>query len=122
MSNACGKTGYHHTYELKLPDGRILRTRISHPVNNETYGRRLWSHILSDQLEVTEGKFWACVDRDELPNRGRGEDEVPVSALPVGLVHQLIHVAHVPEAEVATMGLEEALAVMNAHWSGAQDS
>jgi hypothetical protein len=117
VRNARGKTGHHHTYELKLADGRILRTRISYPVNNNTYGARTWSHILRDQLDVTEAEFWACVDEHQLPERGPAAPETPANALPAGLAYQLIHVVGVPEAEVATMSLDRALAVMNEHWS-----
>lgn len=117
VRNARGRTGHHHTYELTLPDGRILRTRISHPVNNETYGAQTWSHILRDQLDVTEPEFWACVDERKLPDRGPAADEAPAKALPASLVHQIIHVAGVPEDEVARMSLERAVEVMTAHWS-----
>lgn len=109
------KVGHHITYELPLPDGRILRTRISRPPNAETYGPRLWSHVL-DQLAVTEVEFWACVIDGRLPDRGEGGNPPP-SALPAGLVHQLIHAVRVPEAEVATMTLERALAVLHEYWS-----
>jgi len=112
-----GQVGHHLTYELKLPDGRILRTRISRPPNNETYGTGLWKHILSDQLDVTEVEFWACVDGRELPDRGLAATAAPANSLPAGLVFQLINTAGIPEAEVATMTLEQALKVMNRHWS-----
>jgi hypothetical protein len=51
------RTGTHHvTYELDLPDGRILRTRISHPPGRTTYGpSSLWAHVPRDQLQVSEG-------------------------------------------------------------------
>ena len=62
VRNACGQTGTHHViYELQLHDGRILRTRVSHPANRDAYGENLWSHILRDQLEVDQATFWACV-------------------------------------------------------------
>ncbi|MDK3255589.1 hypothetical protein [Blastococcus capsensis] len=86
-------------------------------MNNDAYGARTWSHILRDQLDVTEAEFWACVDERKLPDRGSAAGETPANALPAGLVYQLIHVVGVPEAEVATMSLVHALAVMNEHWS-----
>jgi hypothetical protein len=112
--------GHHIAYELTLRDGRILRTRISRPPNNETYGPRLWALLLSDELQVTEAEFWACVADKEPPDRGTGTTEPPAHALPAGLVHQLIHVAAVPEDEVAAMPLERALEVMNEFWSRPQ--
>lgn len=121
VRNARGrKVGHHITYELTLPDGRILRTRISRPPNNETYGSHLWAQVL-DQLQVTEAEFWACVSDRQLPDRGNATDEVSANALPASLVFQLIHAAGIPEAEVATMSLERALEVMNEHWSQSRD-
>ena len=121
VRNARGrKVGHHITYELTLPDGRILRTRISRPPNSETYGPRLWAHVL-DQLQVTEAEFWACVALRELPDRGTVSREPPGTSLPAGLVHQLIHVAGVPESEVAGMTLEDAVEVMRGHWSRPRD-
>ena len=63
----------------------------------------------------------ACVDERKLPDRGAAPDEAPANALPVSLVHQLIHVVGVPEAEVATMSLDRALTVMNGYWSKPRD-
>lgn len=116
-----GQVGHHLTYELPLPDGRILRTRISRPPNTDTYGPGLWKHILSDQPEVTEAEFWACVDERELPDRAPATGEVPANALPAGLAFQLIRTAGIPEAEVATMSLERAIEVMNQFWSQPRD-
>jgi hypothetical protein len=65
-----GKGRDHVRYELALPDGRILRTKISHPINRRTnYGIDLWKHILRDQLCVTQQQFWDCVEGSELPER-----------------------------------------------------
>lgn len=112
-----GKVGHHITYELPLYDGRRLRTRVSRPANNTTYGPSLWNAILKDQLEVTEDEFWACVTDKQLPDRGQPVDEQLNDALPAGLVFQLIHVAHVPEDEVMNLTLTEALAKMEAVWT-----
>src|SRR5258705_8447838 len=71
IRDARGRTGTHHvTFELALADGRILRTRIFHPVDRPAYGASLWSHILRDQLDVTEDEFWKCVQDGILPKRG----------------------------------------------------
>ena len=116
-----GKVGHHVTYELPLPDGRTLRTRISRPVNTTTYGATLWTTILRHQLEVTDAEFWSCVDDGVTPGRGPEEPEVPARALPAQLVWQLLHEADVAEEDIARMTLEEAVAVMHAHWtSGAR--
>lgn len=118
VRDARGRPVRHHvTYELSLPDGRILRTRISRPVDTTTHGPSLWRAILRDQLVVSEPEFWACVRDKHLPDRGSPTPAHRENALPAGLVHQLLHVAGVPEAEVRIMTLEQALDAMNAHWS-----
>lgn len=117
VGNARGRpVGHHVTYELTLRDGAILRTRISHPVSNKTYGVRLWKAILRDQLVVTEEQFWACVRDKQLPNRG-GNDDIPENALPAALVYQLIHEVGRTEAEIAAMTVAEAMVVMTDYWS-----
>jgi hypothetical protein len=116
VRDARGRTGTHHvSYELHLHDGRILRTRISHPVNRDGYGPSLWAHILRDQLAADEGTFWACVRDGVKPDRG--EREVPRQALPADLVYLLISRMHLPEAEVAAMTKDEAVARVAAYWS-----
>lgn len=116
VRNARSKTGTHHViYELQLHDGRILRTRISHPVNRDTYGENLWSHILRDQLDVDQATFWACVREGKKPDRG--VPEPPAEALPADLVHLLLTRVRLSEAEVAAMDKDEAIARMQKYWA-----
>jgi hypothetical protein len=116
VRNARGGTGTHHvTYELSLRDGRILRTRISHPVDRTTYGPTIWSHILRDQLVVAEDEFWLCVQDGVRPNRG--EPEVPAEAIPAELVHLLVHRVGLDEATVAKMTKDEAVDRLNRYWT-----
>ncbi|MDP4507159.1 cytotoxic translational repressor of toxin-antitoxin stability system [Nonomuraea turcica] len=116
VRNARGRTGTHHvTYELNLPDGRILRTRISHPVDRSTYGPSIWGHILRDQLQVDEATFWACVKNGALPDRGAPQP--PSNALPADLVHLLISRVGLDETEVAAMSKEDAVARLQKYWA-----
>ena len=116
MRDARGKAGTHHViYELQLHDGRILRTRISHPVDRSTYGQRIWAHILRDQLDVDPADFWACVREGIKPNRGAPEE--PAGALPADLVHMLLTRVHLSETEVAAMTRDEAIARMQQYWA-----
>jgi hypothetical protein len=48
--------------------------------------------------------------------RNARDDDTPEKALPASLAYQLIHEAGVPEAQVATMTLADAMAVMTEHW------
>lgn len=105
---ATGRQGTHHVnYELALPDGRILYTRISHPVDRTDYGPSIWSHILRDQLDVTAEEFWACVEHKVLPDRQA--PETPTEAIPAGVVRTLVAEAHIPEADVRAMTKAEAV-------------
>ena len=118
VRNARGKPVRHHeTYELSLPDGRILRTRISRPVNRTTYGSAMFRHILNEQLQVAEDEFWTCVRDRKPPQRGQTPGPPPEFSLPASLVHQLLHEVRLPEAEVALMSRAEAIARMQEHWS-----
>lgn len=106
---------HHRTFELALPDGRILRTRISLPPDRTDYGPRLWSHILRDQLEVSEQEFWACVRDGVAP--ARGAIAVDIERIPAALVYQLVVKYGVSEAEVGRMTRAEVLAALEARWS-----
>ena len=110
-----GKSGQDHfKYELRLADGSVLRTRISHPVDRTSYAPSMWAHILRDQLAVDADAFWACVRDGVLPQRSRPEVVKP--SLPVGLVQQLLN-AGVAEAEIARMTVDEAATRMATIWS-----
>ena len=114
VRNARGKSGHHVTFELALPDGQVLRTRISHPPNRQTYGQAMWAHILRDHLQVGEDDFWACVREKKVPQRGRGESTTP--SIPAGVVAQLL--SHgVEESAVRQMSRAEAIERLNRIWS-----
>lgn len=90
VRGAKGKPVRHHvTFTLTLSSGRVLRTRISRPVNNQPYSTQLFSLILRDQLEVTEPVFWGCVKDGILPDREPKQPEAPANALPLGLAMEL---------------------------------
>lgn len=116
VRDARGRTGTHHvTYEFALPDGRILRTRISHPVDRTAYGSSLWGHILRDQLEVSEAEFWNCVRDGVKPDRGIPTP--PTEPLPADLVYLLINRVRLAESEVAAMTKAEAVERLNRYWA-----
>lgn len=116
VRDARGRAGTHHvTYELDLPDGRILRTRISHPADRSDYGTSLWHHILRDQLQVTEDEFWVTVRENKRPDRG--VPEAPAQALPADVVHLLISRVGLSEAEVAAMTKDQAVTRLQRFWT-----
>lgn len=108
-TTSTGKTGTHHVnYELVLPDGRILLTRVSHPVDRTDYGTSLWAHILREQLDVTPQEFWDCVHEGRKPDRGVST-ELPAEAIPIGVVTVLVEQFHIPESEVRSMSKDDAI-------------
>ncbi|KGM13646.1 hypothetical protein [Cellulomonas bogoriensis] len=115
-TSARGRRGQDHvTFELSLPDGRVLLTRVSHPVDRTTYGRSISSHILRDQLDVTEDEFWACVQDGTLPARSR--EETPDRSLPAWLVQHLLDAGITAEA-ISAMDEHDAKATLGRIWSG----
>lgn len=116
VRGASGQPVQHHrTYLLTLPNGEVLRTRISKLSLSDTYGPALWRHILRDQLRVTEEEFWACVRDKTLPGRGRAEPRPPADAIPLGVVLALIEHVGLPEDVVRAMSRQEAIERLNQH-------
>ena len=90
VTSATGSPVKHHqTFELVLDDGSVLRTRISRPVDRTTYSRRMWSHILRDQLAVSADEFWACVQQNAVPPRSVVAQPDP-RALPLYVMNELV--------------------------------
>lgn len=116
--NARGKPTQHHiTYELALGDGRILRTRISRPANTDSYGKSLWSHILDDQLQVTQDEFWDCVDNKQRPDRTPPAHLPDAAVLPASLAYQLVHTLQLTSEEIEALTLDEAVRRMTEYWA-----
>lgn len=108
---------HHDTYELTLPSGEVLRTRISRPPSKKhTYGTSMWNHILRDQLQVAAAEFWACVSDGQLPNRG-DDHAAPAEAIPVDVVRLLIDRVGLTERQVQRLSLDDAIARINRFWS-----
>jgi len=107
----------HITYELAIGDGRILRTRISHPPNRSDIGRGLFAHILRDQLNVSEEAFWTCVANGVPPDRG-GRPALTREPLPAELVHLLTVKARFSDDDVRAMSKAEAIEAAQRYWTG----
>ena len=115
VRSGTGKRSSHHeTYELELPDGRILRTRISRPPDRTGYGPALWSHILRDQLQTSPEEFWLCVRTGEPP--ARGARPAPQDAIPTDLVHMLKNRVGVSDEELAKMSRQAAVERAQQYW------
>ncbi|KQO45117.1 MULTISPECIES: hypothetical protein [unclassified Frigoribacterium] len=106
----------HKTWHLVLHDGRVLRTRISRPVNRDAYGANLWSHILTHQLEVSDDVFWGCVRDGVLPDRGEPRLVVPEDAVPLYLLRELVERCGLTSVEASAVGREEAERLVAEYW------
>lgn len=115
VRKADGKSVMHHiTYELVVPDGRILRTRISRPPDKTTYGEKIWAHILRDQLDVDAATFWACVQDGVKPDRGQANPAGEI--LPAELVYLLQKHLRLSGAEIGEMSRQDAIERMSRFW------
>lgn len=116
VRSARGRTGTHHiTYELALPDGRILRTRVSRPPNRSDIGAGLFAHVLRDQLQVTADEFFDCVDNGNAPARTRPTEHA--EALPPEIVHLLANKVGLEESAIRRLTKDEAVQVLNDYWA-----
>ena len=114
---ARGGRGDHWRYTLSLPDGRMLYTRISHPISKrDTYGATLWRKILRTDLQVTEDEFWDCVRHKVRPQRGT-PDTASKAALPIALYRLLLNDVGLSPAEIASLDAQQAAARVAAHYA-----
>jgi hypothetical protein len=95
----------HWRYRKDLADGTSLRTKVSHSLRDEI-GVDLFRHILREQLQITEERFWDVV-------RGRAATvgdvpPLPAETVPGWLVQQLLLTVGLPEDAVRAMTRAEA--------------
>jgi hypothetical protein len=110
--------GDHVRYSLELPDGRVLNTKISRPVDRTVYGEDLWQVILREQLQVTEEQFWACVRDGTRPDRGIITESGPsAETIPANVVH-ILKANGLTDAEITTLGRADAIKRAQEIWSG----
>ncbi len=115
VRSAVGRRNTHHeTYELELPDGSVLRTRVSRPPDRTTYGNALWAHILRDQLKVSAEEFWRCVQDGVLP--GRGTRPASIDSIPADLLYLLKHRVGLSDARLSEMTRQEAIERIQQYW------
>ena len=100
------RTGDHRRYRKELPNGAILRTKVSHALGEEI-GMDLFKLILRDQLRVDEPRFWAVVRGQAQP--AIGAPPPSAETIPAWLVQRLLFTVRIPEAEVRELTLDQAL-------------
>jgi hypothetical protein len=105
----------HDRYEKVLPDGRILRTKVSR--GSGQYGDpNLWRRIWRDQLGLeSEDQFWEALRTEKPVDRTPVQPQPPASAAtkPAWLHRNLVLIAGIPEPEVLAMSADEA----HARWT-----
>jgi hypothetical protein len=105
----------HDHFVKRLPDGRMLRTRVSHG-NTEIGDPKLFNDILKRQLEVSEEEFWLAVDKGTPPRRDSADPALepdqqapPAHQLEDWLAVQLaVHVG-LSDTEIAALTPQEAM-------------
>ena len=116
VRSAVGKRSTHHeTYELELPDGSVLRTRISRPPDSIGYGAALWSHILRDQLQFSPEEFWQCAQTGTPPDRGA--PSTPDGAVPTDLLYLLKNRVGLTDEQLAEMDKRTAIERAQRYWT-----
>jgi len=110
-----GRTGDHVRYVLRLADGDVLMTRVSHG-SGSVDDPNLVAAILRDQLRVSEEDFYRCVRHGVLPPRPQPPSpEIPADTLDAKLVRNLIRRVGMTQQEVAALGRDEAIARWQAY-------
>lgn len=119
VRSATGNRSTHHeTYELELPDGDVLRTRISRPPDRTVYGSGLWSHILRDQLRVSQQESWQCVNDGTLPPRS--QPAMPKDSIPTEVLYLLKQRVGLTDDQLAEMTAEAAIERLQQYWTTGQ--
>ncbi len=104
------KSPDHTRYRKKLPDGSILRTKVSHGRGPACDDPGLWTQIWRHQLALrSQAEFWETLDTGSPALRGT--DPTPAARkpqMPAWLFEYLIHRIGLPEDEVCAMSEAEA--------------
>jgi len=114
LTQEAGRKRRHHLRFAKvLADGRTLYTRISLG-SGSIEDHALFTHILRDQLEITEEQFWAAVDQGVPPTRpgSRQAERPPGAYLEYGLVKGLLQAGYTQQ-QIATMGKDEGVELLD---------
>ena len=98
-------TGDHKRYRLRLPNGDVLMTKVSHGSGQVDAG--LFTRILRNQLQVTAEEFWAAVDRGVAPVRHAAPAPPEGHRLPARLVEPLTRLG-LTDDQLREMSVEQA--------------
>lgn len=101
--------GRDHIYFVKeLPDGRTLRTKVSHGSKKAEYSAHLWKQIWSEQLALSsEDEFWRVL-KERRPANRETTVEVAREEMPAWLAQCLLYTVGLRQDQIANMSLAEA--------------
>jgi hypothetical protein len=77
----------------------------------------MWSHILDDQLHVTEAEFWDCIDNKKPPQRTSDVERSGTVTLPAQLAYQLVHSLKLTNSQISSLTLEDAIKLLTEYWA-----
>ena len=102
----------HDRYRKRLPDGTILRTKVSNGRGPIVRNPGLWSHLWRHQLGVeSEEQFWEVLDSRQPAPRSESMRQAQEPQMDAWLFESLVLTFGVDEKEARAMTGEEALAL-----------
>jgi hypothetical protein len=117
LSRVRGGSGDHRRYRKVLPDGTILRTKVSHG-KGQIGDPGLWRRIWRDQLGLDrEDLFWQALRESRPVDRGGASPTPPTGpSVPAWVVAGLLR-AGVQEADLRSLTADEARRRLEEIWS-----
>lgn len=109
----------HHRYTKELPDGTILRTKVSLGRGQVCDDPALWSRIWRHQLQLeSEEQFWEVLQSREPVPRGEPQPEPQQPRMPAWLFDYLIYRVELDEDKALGLSEEEAMEIYMEHIKG----
>ena len=121
LSRVRGGTGDDRRYRKVLPDGTILRTKVSHG-KGEIGDPGLWRRIWREQLGLaSEEEFWRALRQGRGVDRGGVSQSPPAGpSIPGWVVDELLR-AGVDEADLRGLTADEARRRLEDIWAQPRD-
>lgn len=102
----------HYRYRKRLPDGRVLRTKVSRGRGPIVRNPGLWTSVWRRQLDLqSEDEFWEVLKTREPASRGEPTAEPPEPQMEAWLFEALVLTYDVDEEKVRAMNADDALAL-----------
>lgn len=100
----------HYRYRKRLPDGKVLRTKVSHGRGPIVRNAALWTNVWRHQLGLkSEDEFWAVLNTRKPASRGEPASAALQPQMDAWLFEALVLTYGVYEDKVRAMSADEAL-------------